>query len=311
MEEKKISIVIPTYNEQDSISELYLEIKQVMQSNNLSYEIIFIDDGSTDGTFKVMEELYNDNQGVKVIRFRTNFGKSAALAAGFKTAIGKIIITMDADLQDDPQEIPALINKINEGYDLVSGWKQKRNDPITKTIPSRAFNFMVRMLTGVKLHDINCGIKAYRSTVIKEIDVYGDLHRFLPVIASNKGFKVTEIKVQHHARKYGKTKYGIKRFVEGILDLLTVLLLTRYVKKPSHFFGSFGLLFFSIGFIADFYVTLLKFITGSTQGRIPLLIFGVLMIVVGVQLISLGLLSEIIIQKDKKHEYLIKKVLYK
>ncbi|RJR30631.1 glycosyltransferase [Candidatus Parcubacteria bacterium] len=299
----KISIIIPVFNEEESLNQLFSDILNVMRENNFEYEIIFIDDGSTDNSFKILKGLAGSN--VKVIKFRRNFGKSAALSAGFNFASGKVVITMDADLQDDPKEIPGLIKKLQEGYDLVSGWKYKRNDPLTKKIPSKIFNFVTCSFMNLKIHDINCGLKAYRQEVIKEMEIYGDLHRFLPVIAHNKGFKVTELQVNHHSRKYGYSKYGFRRFFAGLTDLLTVFLITKYFKKPAHLFGTLGFIFFTVGFLADLYVSLLKFFTGTTQGHIPLLIFGVLMIIVGIQFISFGLLSELIIKLDKKQEYII------
>ena len=236
----KISVVIPVFNEQESIKELYMQISAALK-NQKKYEIIFINDGSSDKSEKAIIDLSNEDKRVKLISFYRNFGKSAALSEGFKYASGEIIITMDADLQDDPNEIPNLINKLDEGYDLVSGWKQKRYDPWTKTFPSKIFNFVTRVLTGVKIHDFNCGLKAYRSSVIKSIEVFGGRHRYIPALAGQMNFSVSEIVVNHRPRIYGETKYGGSRIFHGFFDLLTILFLNKYTQQPLHFFGSIGL----------------------------------------------------------------------
>ncbi len=302
----KLSIVIPAYNEKDSLPELLERIERTVSPLNMDYEVLVIDDGSTDGTFEALKSLKSRFPMLKAIRFRRNYGKSAALAEGFARATGDIVITMDADLQDDPAEIPNLIQKLEEGYDLVSGWKKRRQDPISKTIPSKIFNFVTAKLTGIPLHDFNCGLKAYRQEVIKNIEVYGELHRFLPVLAVWQGFLVTEIPVRHHPRKYGKTKFGISRFTNGFFDLLTVMFITRFRKKPLHFFGFLGLLSTFVGTLILLYLTILWF-QGQGIGRRPLLFLGVLLVIVGVQFFSLGLIGEMVTSTlDQKIEYAIK-----
>lgn len=288
-----LSIIIPLYNEEGSLEELIGQIFQVINKTGLVYEVCFIDDGSTDNSLQKLIQLHKDRSMLKILSFRKNYGKSAALSEGFKLASGKIIITMDADLQDDPAEIPNLIDKINTGYDLVSGWKKKRFDPLGKTLPSKFFNFITARLTGIKIHDFNCGLKAYRREVIKEIPVYGSLHRYLPVLAHWKGFAVGEVVVQHHPRKYGVTKYGIRRFFDGFFDLFTVLFLTRYRQKPLHLFGFFGLGSLSLGFIISLYLSVLWFM-GYGIGHRPLLFLGVLLMIVGMQSFSIGLIGEMI-----------------
>lgn len=304
-----LSIVIPLYNEQESLEELTTGIDMTVQPLKLRYEIIFVDDGSRDGSLEVLKKIRQRAPQVKILSFRKNNGKSAALSEGFKIASGKIVITMDADLQDDPAEIPNLINKINSGYDMVSGWKKKRHDPLQKTIPSKFFNFTTALLTGIKIHDFNCGLKAYRQEVIKEIPVYGELHRYLPVLAHWRGYSVGEIIVQHHARKYGITKYGLRRFFDGFFDLLTVLFLTRYRQKPLHLFGLFGLFSFFFGFLISIYLTILWF-EGHGIGNRPLLFLGILLIIVGMQSFSIGLIGEMITNvKDEERIYSFKEKL--
>lgn len=308
-DKRLISIVIPLYNEVESLPELYSKIKEVVRANRYNYEIIFVDDGSTDGSLEILKQLRQNDKNVKIISFRRNYGKSAALAVGFEHAKGDVIITMDADLQDDPHEIPNLLQKLDEGFDLVSGWKKKRYDPITKTIPSRIFNFVVSTLTGIKIHDFNCGLKAYRKTVAKDIKVYGELHRYLPVIAHWAGYKIGEVVVQHHPRKYGKTKFGVSRFLKGFLDLLTVMFTTRYFKRPLHLFGTLGLLIFILGFGITFYLSLLKIIENISLSNRPLFILGVMLTIVGVQFISIGLLGEMITKAYQHLEtYSIKEI---
>jgi glycosyltransferase involved in cell wall biosynthesis len=273
------------------------------------YEVIFVDDGSTDGSSRVLQELRQRDRRVKIIRFRRNYGKSAALSVGFHHARGEFVITMDADLQDDAQEIPGIINELKKGYDLISGWKKKRFDPISKTIPSRFFNFVTSVLTGIKLHDFNCGLKGYRREVVKEVKLHGELHRYIPVLARWLGFKVGETVVKHHPRKYGKTKFGMGRFWKGFLDLLTVLFTTRYMQRPLHLFGFWGMISFLAGFLIDGYLVTLKFTEGLALSNRPLFLGGILLIIVGVQLISLGLLGEIVIKSSQKtDEYSIREV---
>ncbi len=303
-----LSIVIPLLNEEESVNELYEKIRLVIGKLNLSFEVCFIDDGSTDGSLDRLKELKQKNPQIKIISFRKNYGKSAALSEGFKLASGNIIITMDADLQDDPEEIPNLIHKIEDGYDMVSGWKKKRNDPLSKTIPSKFFNRITSILTGIKIHDFNCGLKAYRQDVVKEIPVYGELHRYLPVLAHWLGYRVGEIVVRHHARKYGKTKYGIRRFFDGFFDLLTVLFLTRYRQKPMHLFGLLGLITFFLGSSILSYLTILWFM-GPGIGNRPLLFLGILLVIVGMQSFSIGLIGEMITSSRNEYVYIhIKKL---
>jgi glycosyltransferase involved in cell wall biosynthesis len=257
-----------------------------------------------------LKSLRQNDKNIKIISFRKNHGKSAALSEGFKLARGAIIITMDADLQDDPREIPNLIKKIHTGYDMVSGWKKKRNDPLSKTIPSKFFNRTTSLLTGIKIHDFNCGLKAYRRDVVKEIPVYGELHRYLPVLAHWMGYRVGEIVVEHHPRRFGKTKYGFKRFFDGFFDLLTVLFLTRYRQKPMHLFGLMGLVTFFLGAGILIYLTILWF-SGHGIGNRPLLFLGILLVIVGMQSFSLGLIGEMITNtKDETRIYSIKEKLF-
>ena len=301
-----VSIVIPLLNEEESLGELYSIISEVADKNNLSIEICFIDDGSTDKSLDVIKELHQNNKNIKILSFRKNYGKSAALSEGFKLTSGEFIITMDADLQDDPAEIPNLINKLNEGFDMVSGWKKKRNDPLGKTIPSKFFNYTTSLLTGIKIHDFNCGLKAYRREVIKEIPVYGELHRYLPVLAHWRGFRVGEIIVQHHPRKYGVTKFGWRRLFHGFFDLLTVLFITRYRQKPLHLFGSVGLVSITTGSAVLIYLSIL-WLQGYGIGDRPLLILGLLLVIVGMQSFSLGLIGEMITNSsDEEISYSIR-----
>lgn len=247
-----ISVVIPLYNEEESLSELTQWIDRVMDENRFTYEIILVDDGSNDGSWGVIENLYRINPSVRGIKFRRNYGKSAALFCGFEAAQGEVVITMDADLQDSPDEIPDLFRMITqEKYDMVSGWKKKRYDPFSKTLPSKFFNGTARLVSGIKLHDFNCGLKAYRKSVVKSIEVYGEMHRYIPILAKHAGFtRIGEKVVQHQSRKYGKTKFGIERFINGYLDLLSVTFISRFAKKPMHFFGLIGTFVFLLGFIA-------------------------------------------------------------
>lgn len=298
-----ISVVIPTYNEEDSLIELSKQLERVLERESKNnYEVLFIDDGSTDSTFSVMKDINKKNPKFKAIRFRRNYGKSAALSVGFKAAKGAVIITMDADLQDDPMEIPNLMSKIREGYDLVSGWKKKRNDPINKTLPSKFFNYVTAKASGLKLHDFNCGLKAYRSEAAKSLDIYGEMHRYLPVLAHWNGFRITEIPVLHHPRKHGKTKFGASRYVKGFLDLITLLFTSRYLKRPLHFFGTVGTIMGLVGFGIDAWLTV-EWIMGDTfLSNRPAALLGIALIIVGVQLVSLGLLGEMIVKNFKRDE---------
>lgn len=304
-----LSIVIPAYNEKESLPILLQKIRDVVNQLDLQYEIVVVDDGSGDGTDSILKELKPQFPELRAIIFRKNYGKSAALSEGFKFARGEIVITMDSDLQDDPAEISNLLKKLDEGFDLVSGWKKKRHDPLSKTIPSRLFNLVTSMLSGIRLHDFNCGLKAYRRNVLNEIQVYGELHRFIPVLAHWHGFKVSEIPVQHYPRKYGKSKFGITRFFYGFLDLITVLFLTRYRTSPLHVFGMMGLLAFSLGIIIEIYMTII-WLMGQGIGRRPLFFLGILLIIVGAQFIVLGLLGEMISAGFAEHtEYSYKEII--
>lgn len=308
--EKALSVVIPLVNEEENLRPLYTELKKALASLDQEYEMIFVDDGSSDDSFSVLEGLHNKDKTVKVIQFRRNFGKASALSAGFKCASGKVIVTMDADLQDDPKEIPNFVNKLDEGYDLVSGWRFKREDPFSKTISSRLFNYLTSILTGIRVHDFNCGFKAYRKEIIKEINLYGELHRYIPVLAHWMGYRIGEIKVKHHSRVYGKSKYGTRRLFGGLADLFTVLFLTRYTRKPLHLFGAVGLSLFLVGIIINIYLAIIKLL-GEGIGDRPLLLLGVLLMVIGFQIISTGLIGEMIADtkgKDKE-DYIIRKIL--
>ncbi len=294
----KLSFIIPVFNEEQSLQPLYSEILENIE--NYKHEIIFIDDGSSDGSFVFMQELASKNKNVKVIKFRKNFGKAASLDAGFEAAQGDIIFTMDADLQDDPKEIINFIKKIEQGYDLVSGWKKKRKDPIHKTFPSKLFNAITAKFFRLKLHDYNCGFKAYRKEVIKELDIYGEMHRYIPALADSKGFKITEIPVNHRRRKYGKSKYGIERYIRGFLDLLTVKLVTSYTHSPLYLFGRIGTAFSVIGFLIGLYLTIMKFWFHQPLYNRPLLYLSILLIMLGLQFFSIGLIGELLVNQNRK-----------
>lgn len=298
----KISFVIPAKNEEKSIVPLYNEILKSVSNLGNPFEIIIVDDGSTDNTFQVAKELNSKDKRVKIIKHRGNFGKSLALQSGFEAASGEIIFTLDADLQDDPREIPKFLEKIDEGYDMVSGWKKVRFDPISKTFPSKIGNWATRILTGIKIHDLNCGFKAYKKEVVRNLHLYGELYKYIPVLAEKQNFKVGEVVVAHRPRKYGKSKFGWQRNIKGFLDMLTVIFLTGYLRRPAHFFGTFGILSFSIGFIIGVYISYLRFTTGSIQYRQPLLFLGILLMIIGIQLITSGLLAEMIVNLNQKEE---------
>lgn len=308
-----ISVVIPLLNEQDSLNELYDWIAKVMQSNHFSYEIIFIDDGSSDDSWKTIERLSSKDKNVKGIRFLKNFGKSQALHAGFEKAQGDVVITMDADLQDNPDEIPDLFNMIkNDRFDLVSGWKKKRYDSvISKNLPSKLFNWAARRTSGVKLHDFNCGLKAYNIEVVKNIDVNGEMHRYIPVLAKNAGFaNIGEKIVQHQARKYGETKFGMNRFIHGFLDLITIWFLSRFGKRPMHLFGALGVIMFTIGFGFALYLGIDKLFL-NPFGRLitqrPQFYISLVTMIIGTQFFVAGFLGEIVLRnKEDKKRYLIK-----
>lgn len=303
---KKISIIVPLFNEEESLPPLVNEIKKAIKPLNTQYEVLFIDDGSNDKSLSVIKEISRTDNRFKFISFRKNYGKSAALDVGFKNVTGDVVITMDADLQDDPNEIPNLLKKLDEGYDLCSGWKKKRFDPFIKKYSSRFFNYVTRIISGIKIHDFNCGLKAYRAEVVKNIKVYGELHRYIPVLAKWQGFSVTEGVVKHHPRRYGKTKFGISRFFKGFIDLITVIFATRYIKRPMHFFGFLGALAFLIGIIVNAYLSYL-WIIGVPLSNRPMLFLGILLIIVGVQFFSVGLLGEMIVHNSTNdREYSIK-----
>lgn len=292
-----ISVVIPLFNEEESLKELHDWIVRVMDVNHFTYEILFIDDGSRDRSWSVIRELAASNTSVRGIRFRRNYGKSAALNSGFNACTGEVVVTMDADLQDSPDEIPELYRMIKEGGDLVSGWKKKRHDPISKTLPTKLFNWATRRMSGIKnLHDFNCGLKAYRSEVVKNIEVYGEMHRYLPVIAKWAGFnRISEKVVEHRARKYGQTKFGWERFINGFLDLLTIIFISRFGKKPMHLFGLWGTLCFLIGFGVALKLAIDKYVfhVYNMTDR-PLFYFGLLAMILGTQLFVAGFLGELI-----------------
>jgi len=287
-----LSLVIPLYNEAESLRPLYDAIKEALGSGD-NYEILFVDDGSTDESLSLLHSFQDRDESVRVLHFARNFGKAEALAAGFRESRGEVIITLDADLQDDPQEIPHLVSTLAKGYDLVSGWKQHRQDPITKTMPSHVFNAVTSYLTGIKLKDFNSGFKAYRRRLVDELHIYGELHRFLPALAYWKGFRVTEVPVVHHPRRFGNSKYGARRFLSGFLDLLTVLFLTRFRRKPLHLFGTLGLACLGIGLAINLYLTTI-WLQGEAIGTRPLLQLGVLLMVMGIQFLSMGLLGEML-----------------
>ncbi|MFQ5638735.1 MAG: glycosyltransferase family 2 protein [bacterium] len=292
--EVKLSVVIPLLNEEESLQELYSRLSGVLCQFEKPVEILFVDDGSIDNSFDVLTQLHAKDSQVRVFQFRKNYGKSAALAVGFSKARGQVIVTMDADLQDDPKEIPKLIEKLHEGYDLVSGWKKHRKDPLVKRVTSKLFNRVTCWLTGLRIHDINCGIKAYRREVTENMGVYGQLHRFLPVMAQWEGFRVGEIVVEHHARKYGKTKFGLSRFAAGFFDLITVLFITRYTKRPLHLFGSAGMLSLLVGCLISVFLAVERIFFEKYLSNRPLLFLGIVLIIVGVQFVSIGLLGEMI-----------------
>ncbi len=311
-----ISVVIPLFNEDESLPELHAWIKKVMDANGFSYEIVFIDDGSKDGSWKVIEGLAKENPCVKAIKFRRNYGKSAALFVGFDACEGDVVITMDADLQDSPDEIPDLYHMITQDdYDLVSGWKEKRYDPLSKTIPTKLFNYATRKMSGISLHDFNCGLKAYRKDVVKSIEVYGEMHRYIPVIAKWAGFaKIGEKSVIHQERKYGKSKFGLERFINGFLDLLTITFISKFGKRPMHFFGLFGTLMFLIGLIMAASLGVGKILDQINHIRAPLVTsspyfyIGLTTMILGTMLFLAGFIGELILRNSSvRNHYLLEK----
>ena len=306
-----VSIVVPLYNEEESLLELFERLEEVMKPLGSDYEYIFVDDGSVDKSLLVLRELHERSERVNVISFRRNYGKSAALAVAFREARGEYVVTIDADLQDDPAEIPTLLQRIHEGADLVSGWKRNRQDPITKTLPSRLFNGVTSLMSGLKLHDFNCGLKAYRKEVVRTINVYGELHRFIPVLAGWEGFRVEEVKVQHFKRKYGHSKYGSKRFLNGFFDLVTVMFVTRRALNPLHFFGRISVVLFMLGIIPQIFF-LIQWISGDPMRVRPIMLAGFVLIIVALQVGSIGLLAEMISARTAREpnyayrEYLVR-----
>ncbi|MBR3893488.1 MAG: glycosyltransferase family 2 protein [Alistipes sp.] len=307
-----ISVVVPLYNEAESLPELVAWIDRVAQENSLSYEIIMVDDGSSDSSWAVIEELRKQNEAILAISFMRNYGKSAALYCGFDLAQGEVVFTMDADLQDSPDEIPEMRRMIlEEGYDLVSGWKRKRYDPIGKRWPSKFFNLTARIMSGIRLHDFNCGLKAYRRKVVKAVEVYGEMHRYIPILAKNAGFKrIGEKVVEHHERKYGHSKFGIERMVKGYLDLISITFMSHFGRSPMYLFGSLGTLMFLAGFIAVAWIIVEKFTIGAPLTNQPLFYLAMLAIVLGVQLFLAGFLGEMINRRSAdRNKYLIDKTL--
>lgn len=298
----KLSVVIPVYNEEENITPLYRKLVKDLSLVLFGYEIIFIDDGSRDATFEKLRGIHGRDPSVKVIKFRRNFGKSVALNTAFMKAEGDIIVTMDGDLQDDSEEITNFLSKIEEGYDLVSGWKYPRNDPLTKRFPSKVFNSLTCYLTGVDLHDFNCGFKAYRKEVTRAIYLYGEMHRYTPALAAFYGFRIGEIKVRHHPRTKGKSKYGFSRLFKGMLDLITVKFLTTYASRPLHVFGLPGFLSLFAGLLIGLYLLLLKLLENAPLGDRPLLLLAVVLVILGLQFISLGLLGEMMTYQQARME---------
>jgi hypothetical protein len=294
----RLSVVVPAMNEAGNISVLHRGVTEVLEAAGITFELIVVDDGSTDETWKAIEALAEGDRRVVGLRHRRNFGKARGLATGFAAASGDLILTMDADLQDDPAEIPRFLAKLDEGFDLVSGWKQRRQDPMGKTVPSRLFNTTVRAVSGVPLHDFNCGFKLYRADVVRNIRLYGELHRFTPVLAHAEGFRVGELPVRHHPRRWGASKYGWSRLIKGFLDLLTVTFLTQYRQRPMHVLGVPGVVALTTGALIGLWLTAEKVLTGAAIGNRPLLLLAVLLVLVGVQFFGLGLLGELLVHGE-------------
>ncbi|OAI56050.1 glycosyl transferase family 2 [Gaiella sp. SCGC AG-212-M14] len=310
-----ISVVVPVHDEERSVALLYDELRSAIEPLDTPWEAIFVDDGSTDGTFSALTRLHAAEQNVRVVRLRRNFGKAAALVAGFDQAGGETVVTIDGDLQDDPAEIPRLLAKLDEGFDLVSGWKTHRRDPLSRRILSRIFNRVTSAFSGVRMHDMNCGLKAYRAEVVHGLRLYGELHRFIPVLAHYRGFRIAELPVNHRPREHGRSRYGVERYVRGFLDLLTVSFIGRYRHRPLHLFGGLGLILGFIGSAILVYLTVVKAL-GHAIGQRPLLLLGVLLVVIGMQFFSLGLISEMItsqheerVQERDRAELLVDEVL--
>ncbi|AFZ34409.1 glycosyl transferase family 2 [Stanieria cyanosphaera PCC 7437] len=309
-----LSIVVPIYNEAESLSHLLEEITNAVGSLQLSYEIICVDDGSTDGSTAILKELARRRSSLKAVILRRNYGQTPAMAAGFENAVGKVIITLDGDLQNDPTDIPLLLAKLEEGYDLVSGWRKQRQDAaLTRLLPSKIANWLIGKVTGVKLHDYGCSLKAYRGELVADMNLYGELHRFLPALAYIEGARITEIPVRHHARRFGKSKYGLGRTVRVVMDLLTVFFMKKFLTRPMHVFGVWGLISLLIGTLMGLYLTLVKLFFNQNIGDRPLLILSVLLVVTGVQLFSFGLLAELLMrtyhESQKRPIYRIREVI--
>jgi glycosyltransferase involved in cell wall biosynthesis len=305
------SIVIPVYNEEESLDELVSKIKTTVAELNVQFEILFVNDGSTDNSQKIIDDLSLANNNIKSITLRKNFGKSAALNAGFKHVKYDIVFTMDADLQDDPMEIPRFLKEIEDGYDLVTGWKENRNDPKEKTIPSKVFNAITSKMSGLELKDYNCGFKCYRKTVLNELNLYGELHRFVPFLAFKKGFKVQEIPVHHHERKHGISKFGLERYARGFFDLLTVIFITNYINRPMHLFGGIGSIFFGVGLALFSYLFFGRWIFGESIGSSPIFLISIFLLGSGIQIFILGMIAELIVhnkERQKKKSYSIEKM---
>jgi len=314
MERKALSIVIPIFNEEENIEALYSRLKEILEGLGVDYEIIMVDDGSTDGSFKIFKGLQAKDPLLRVVRLRRNFGQTAAFAAGFDYAQGEVIVTLDADLQNDPADIPALLAKIEEGYDVVSGWRVERKDPfLSRRLPSMVANFLISQVTGVRLHDYGCSLKAYRREVIENIDLYGELHRFIPALASWMGISLAEVPVSHQERRFGRSKYGLSRTIKVLLDLLTVRFLLSYSTRPIHIFGSLGLFSFLAGILLGGYLTYIKFAYHQDIGGRPLLLLAILLMVVGIQTVTMGLLGELIVrtyyEARDKPTYAVREVL--
>ena len=308
--QKNISIIVPIYNEELSINSLYQEIKTIVLDAFNQYEIIFIDDGSNDTSYEIINQLASNDPNIIAIKLNRNYGKSDALAEGFKLAQYEYVATLDGDLQDDPNELVKLIDTLDDGWDCVSGWKKNRKDPYSKTIPSFFFNKFINFFSGLKLHDLNCGIKVYRKDAIQSLNIYGGLHRYIPLLLFNNGYRVTESIVNHRSRKHGQTKYGKSRFFHGIFDFLTIYFLKKYFNKPMYFFGSIGFLLSFIGLLINLYLSILWF-QGTYIGSRPLFFLGILLIVVGIQSLSIGLIGELIVNNGRKKSEKIKEIIHK
>ena len=306
---KSITVIIPVYNEVESLKELHKELTAVLSGND-NYELLFVDDGSSDGSINILNELSNSDYHTKVIQFYRNYGKAAALAEGFKVSSGDYVVTMDADLQDDPAEIPNLVAKLEEGYDLVSGWKKTRHDPWTKRWPSKFANIITRLMTGVKIHDMNCGLKIYKQSVVKSLDVYGGRHRYIPALAGQKKFKVGEVAVNHRHRKFGVTKYGGSRLFHGFFDLITILFLNRYTQRPLHLFGFFGLLCVLSAIVLESAAVYYKLLLDHPfQKHFALIVFGAMVFVLGLWFFSIGLIAEMITANQQGKEDRVKRII--